>query len=369
MPRAVIRAAVTGIKPPTPARTVRSSYIARPQPMPRHGVKGITSRQSRKGIHTQIVSKSTLTITSTTASAISMGKGKEVGRPPAEGPSPPPYSERDAQSEAPPAYDEALSEQAIHTPTQYPRFPSVVNLYGSRFRWLSADLCGDDARQRLFQVDFHTGVIATGPLGPRPGIVLRKGPSSKAPVAGAAGWASASAATSCSCAPDSIVVPAQLGSGCERQSCRRNDARHDNVHGDLLFCFKVEAGEKQARREFAWVKLDGGGGGESSTKQHRFRLVQQSPSPWGKDGKGSDGSSSSSSKIEPGTLAMLSFYPTPAHTLHYFRLELTGVDLGPRWALMTVLTALRLWMLRVNLQNAPGEALFGPKRNATKHAH
>jgi len=297
-----------------------------------------------------------------------MGKGKEVGRPPAEGPSPPPYSERDAQSEAPPAYDEPLSEQAIHTPTQYPRFPSVVNLYGSRFRWLSADLCGDDARQRLFQVDFHTGVIATGPLGPRPGIVLRKGPSSKAPVAGAAGWASASAATSCSCAPDSIVVLPNWDPDVSANLVEETMHGMTTSTGDLLFCFKVEAGEKQARREFAWVKLDGGGGGESSTKQHRFRLVQQSPSPWGKDGKGSDGSSSSS-KIETGTLAMLSFYPTPAHTLHYFRLELMGFDLGPRWALMAVLTALRLWMLRVNLQNAPGEALFGPKRNATKHAH
>ncbi|KAJ6441184.1 Delta 8-(E)-sphingolipid desaturase [Purpureocillium lavendulum] len=291
-----------------------------------------------------------------------MGKGKEAECPPPPGPSPPPYCEHDdGPPDAPPDCNQALSEQGVHTSTRYPIFPSVMNLHGSRLRWLSADLCGTTARERLFHVDFHTGLSATGPLGARPGIVLRSGPSGKASILGAGGWTSASAATTRDPSPDSVILLPSLDPDGGADLVEETMRGATTPAKDVLFRFNVETGEKWIREEFVWELLDAGSGGDS--KRRRFRLSRAGTrAPAG--GKGG-----SSSKAEDSTVAMLRFNPT-AHSLHYLQLELLGIGrtgyLGQRWTLMTVLMALRLWMLRVNLQAGAGGASAGEKAHGLK---
>lgn len=290
-----------------------------------------------------------------------MGNGKEKKidtdvRPPAgPGPSPPPYSERDGdEGPAPPDYDQAL---AGVTPNRNPYFPSVMNLHGSRLRLMSADLCGETARHRLYFIDFHTGLRGSGPLGTRPGILIRNGPSGKAPILAAAGYMSASAAHASTFDPESIVLvpgpdldldldPQASTAELVTETMSATASRKDN---SLVFRFAFEVGEKQTREGFAWCELSNGADG--APKQRRFRLLRLSGGSYmhAKD----KGGGSSTADLEGEVVAMLTFYPTPAQRLHYLSLELLGSGrtggLGRRWGIMAIATALRLWMMRDHL--------------------
>jgi hypothetical protein len=231
-----------------------------------------------------------------------------------------------------------------------------MNLHGSRLRLLSADLCGETARDRLFYVDFHTGLSGSGPLGTRPGILIRNGPSGKSPVLAAAGYLSAAAARASTFDPDSVIMVPDLGPQASAAELVTETMGATTSQNGLVFRFALEVGEKQSREDFAWCELSNGGDGAS--KQRRFRLLRLGRGSHAMD-KG--GSSNSSADLGGEVVAMLTLYPTPSRPLHYLSLELLGSGrsggLGRRWGIMAVVTAVRLWMMRVNLPIGPSSAV------------
>ncbi|KAJ5817508.1 hypothetical protein N7447_007516 [Penicillium robsamsonii] len=250
------------------------------------------------------------------------------------------------QNEAPPNYEEALM-----TLPRYGSLPSTMNVHGQWTKWKSLNLCGASAKDRLCLIEMQTGYSGKAPLGMRTGFVLRDGMSSKDPLLAAAGDELQGLHVF---NPDGIVFLPPLDPDPKSDRMDTEVMRAEpGANNDIAFHFSIEVGEKQRREEFAWRKVKKG---DDGAKRNGFKLVRLSA---GQQTSQPSGSSSvqkpiSSSPSPPGknsgTVAFLGWVMAFPSMTHAFTLELVDGQssaLGPRWTLMVIVTAIRLYTLHV----------------------
>ncbi|KXX75766.1 hypothetical protein MMYC01_207812 [Madurella mycetomatis] len=253
--------------------------------------------------------------------------------------------------------------------TPYHPFPMVMNLY-SNYPSLSnlsrifdslktLKLCGANEKEFLYIVEVTSGSFSSNahPLGTRPGLCLHNGASIKDPILAAAGDTSQHAITTLN-RESVILLP----------STRFDNGKDGMVEEDLIaiagkgtasegddrvaFQFEVEIGtekEEKQRERFQWQK----GYNFNDGKAKGFRLVRLSR-VGGATNTGL-GPSSAAKGDEGGhdeaVVAELVFAKVTS-LKHAFTLEFKGVgrsgELGERWTLMVVVTALRLFALRAS---------------------
>lgn len=249
--------------------------------------------------------------------------------------------------------------------THIPHFPPVMNAYGQWGKIRSFNLCGATEKDRLCHVEMHTGYSGKPPLGTRPGVVLYDGKDSKAPVLAAAGYDSYRAASSLGFNSRSVVLmpPSVTGGvGVVEDGGLVAEQMPALVRwGKVVFVFFVEvvgAGGVVRRERFGWWKV--GKGTDETAKEGGFKLVALPPTG---DGVNALGQGITSSYVAEGAdggevLAFLTWRRLFPKFKHAFTLELLGRgqsgELGERWNLMVVITALRVWALRLNGKTKTG---------------
>jgi hypothetical protein len=241
-----------------------------------------------------------------------------------------------------------------------------MNLYPNYSFFFSAlkshKLCGATEDDFLYLVDLHLGYTHRGPLHFGRGYYLRNGTTFRDSVLAATGEEFRLPFLASLFSRDTVVKLPPLDE--EKNPRDKVDevlrSGFSREHG-VSFGFTVEVGVKRLRREsFEWRKArvvtgrKHGEGGHTTTTQytlHRLALGCTAPP-----------SSTDSATEQPDgdseVVALLSFNHILSFT-HYFTLELKGEglsgELGDRWVLMVVTTALSLQFLRQ----------FGKTRKAT----
>ncbi|KAF6830369.1 hypothetical protein CPLU01_07424 [Colletotrichum plurivorum] len=258
---------------------------------------------------------------------------------------PPPQDDQ-----APPSYHESVPTDTASGAVPYRPFPAVMNGYYYMTGIKTFFLCGATRSDRLFIVELHTGFSRKPPLGLRPGILLRNGTNPKDPIIAAAGDESqwASRAYAFNSATYVFLPPLEpRASICEMDEETMRAVKSDD--GSVAFMFSIEVGEKQQRERFEWVKLKKGD--DEEAKSGGFKLVQVS-NRHGRPRTSPEDEGPSSSRAtteERETLALLSWSSGLSKMTHAFSLQLKGSarSMGDRWALMVVITTLRLWQMNV----------------------
>lgn len=295
-----------------------------------------------------------------------------------DGPGPPAYNESppvtsSQQSQAPPSYENQPSTSHTATSSPYRQFPPVMNAY---YQWQSIktfNLCGTTKEDPLCVVEMHTGFSGTPPLGLKPGLLLHNGMSTKDPILAVAGDESQFAARVYAFNANSIIMLPPLDSRASHQAMTTEVMRPSATSNNgVAFAFSIEVGEKLKRERFEWRKIKKGDDHEGSPGG--FKLLRLSAGSKKSD-PSADGSSSSridsSSSLtgdECEIVALMTLTRSWAKIKHPFSLELTGSALsgalGERWALMVVITALRLWALNGNGRATKNVIATGEKLRA-----
>ncbi|KAM7182552.1 hypothetical protein V8F33_014225, partial [Rhypophila sp. PSN 637] len=255
----------------------------------------------------------------------------------------------------------------------YTPFPPLMTFYTdfSGVPFTHVRLCGGggttnskaaaDRDQRLYMVDVHPGYTPRGSLHFRPGLYLRNGTTTEAPILAAAGDkdrlplhalvstfslegvillppVDAEEATN----PTRDLVTEVIRASTTSTAAAANGMM-ESTRRVVTFHFAIEVGVKmREREEFEWVDSSG-----LSSKHTRFVLLRCcSRFP----------ASSSSSNIQAAAaaaddvLAELVFDNVMSWN-RLFSLELKGAgrtgELGDRWALIVVMTALRICWVRM----------------------
>jgi len=297
---------------------------------------------------------------------------------------PPPYSDDGEVDNSLPEYP--TGSQPPSSPTQlagefslHKPFPPVMNAYYIYELSVAAlktfKLCGATESDFLYSIEVHSGYSMSGPLGSRPGVILHNGTSRKHPILAASGDESQTSSAVYAFNPRSVVLMPPL------HPSPRPTTPHDmvtevmrgvSVPSDkgVAFRFSIEIGTEKLRREsFEWVKIK-----DTETKQGGYKLVRALPEHETSAASQAGSSSGSSTQaalpeyddIEREVLALL-LWPKGWVTWlkHVFSLEFKGSGLsgalGERWALMVVITAIRIWMLRINLKTAKGTVAIADK--------
>ncbi|PGH03103.1 hypothetical protein GX51_04290 [Blastomyces parvus] len=254
-----------------------------------------------------------------------------------------------ATKEDPPAYSNYAAEESQELPVPYSPFPSTMNAY---YQWSPPAmktffLCGASKEDRLYAVQTHAGYHKKSLLGTRPGLTLHNGKSSKDPILAAAGEEAQRATSTYEFNLNSIIqLPSlQPGAGNFITEVMRGTVADDRIAA-FQFAIEVGADGKMVREEFEWRKLKKGN--NDSVKGRGFNLVRLGPRS-----KDPNQALSSSALSPPGgeTVALLEWPKGLSSLIHVFSLQLKGSGesntLGQRWALMVVMTALRLWWLHM----------------------
>lgn len=232
-------------------------------------------------------------------------------------------------------------------------------------------ICGAHEDDRICLVDVHTGYSCKPPLGSRPGVHLHRGPKADDAVFAAAGDESRFSARVYALDNTSVILLPPLDDQKNNSQQLVNEPMHarsgdgrEEVAADkaVRFGFSVEVDRAMHRERFEWVKIakreeaDG-----EDIKAGAYKLVRLRT--WSED------QASISSLKSPGSeiVAVLTFFNVWSSLKHAFSLDLrdNGPVLGDRWALMAVITALRLWSLRVNGRTSKTVVVAGEKVRGT----
>lgn len=240
----------------------------------------------------------------------------------------------------------------------YRPFPPVINLYGNSSGVLDAlttyKLCGTDKNDFLYVVEVHHGFTPRGPLNFRPGFYLRNGTSTEAPILAAAGDEAREPLLMSTFSVKSLIMLPPLVD-MEMDEINTKNPRDlvteimyattntNTSDGSVSFRFSVEVGHKmKSRGEFEWRKTRKSN--TNHTQHSRYVLIRMPPSST------SASPSSSTAQEEGDILADLTFRNAISLN-HLFALELKGAaasgEMGDRWTLMVVTTALRIYWLRI----------------------
>ncbi|KAL2191510.1 hypothetical protein L209DRAFT_761188 [Thermothelomyces heterothallicus CBS 203.75] len=224
----------------------------------------------------------------------------------------------------------------------YRPFPPVLNLYGNPSGVLDAlntfKLCGAAKNDLLYLVDVHHGFTPRGPLHFRPGLYLRNGTGTDAPILAAAGDEAREPLLIATFSVKSYIMlpPLDLEAN-PRDLVTEIMYATKTSDGAVSFRFTIEVGPKmKCREQFEWRKV---GTGDAHSAFILVRPDPQSASP----------SPTPSAQEETEILAKLLFRNVMSLN-HLFTLELKRAggsgEMGDRWTLMVVVTALRLYWLR-----------------------
>ncbi|KAH9999745.1 hypothetical protein F4779DRAFT_604991 [Xylariaceae sp. FL0662B] len=246
-----------------------------------------------------------------------------------DGPPPPSYTETlqtpTPNTQTPPAYVQMPTNSMI---SPYRSFPSLITAY---YQWkITREFhLGEDNNRRLYCVSTHAGLTDWGPG--KPGIILHNGPTGKHPMLAAAGeepnWNSF-ALNSVITLPSLSRAPGQTSTEVMRASTTQNTVR---------FQFSVEVGHGTylRREDFEWRKSKGDDdkGLVEPPWTCGFKLMRLSHPE--KDG---------SEEV----LAVFAWNHGLSLTPFRIQFRKGGLAdvLGERFALMVIITALRLWGLK-----------------------
>ncbi|KAK4140618.1 uncharacterized protein C8A04DRAFT_14786 [Dichotomopilus funicola] len=229
--------------------------------------------------------------------------------------------------------------QALPIEARRPLFPPVMNGYGQWGKQRGFNLCGETEKDRLHHVAMHSGYGRSEPLGSRPGVVLHQGMDTKTPILAAAGYDSQFSARLYSFNQTVVLMPSLLPAA-ERTSEFDTEQMPATVRGEQVvfsFFIEVDHGKERQRQKFEWRKFEKGK--IAAATEGGFELVRVlSPgsSRAGQEPGASSASLSSTSEEE-------------------------DEELGERWALMVVITAIRLWILRLHGKTKKGVIVAGQK--------
>ncbi|KFY23018.1 hypothetical protein V493_06156 [Pseudogymnoascus sp. VKM F-4281 (FW-2241)] len=250
------------------------------------------------------------------------------------------------ESEAQPNYDEASM-----TSSRYGSLPSTMNLYGEWTKWRSLNLCGANAKERLCLIELQNGRSDKPPLGMRMGFLLRDGMSINDPLLAAVGDESRYNTFN----PDGIIFLPPLDPDPKSDRMDKEFMRAEpGTNNDIAFHFSIEVGKEERREEFAWRKVKKG---DDQAERNGYKLVRLSSSQQTSQPSRSSNvqESSSFSPLLAGkdgeTVAFLGWTMSWSDLTTAFKLELVDSQsgaLGGRWTLMVIVTAIRLYALRVN---------------------
>ena len=255
----------------------------------------------------------------------------------------------------------------------YRPFPPVMNLYSNFTGVVSAlktqRLCGATPDDFLYLVELHFGYTPRGPLNFGQGFYLRNGTTIKDPILAAAGNEFPIPLLIMLFDPETAIKlpPADLEKNPRDMVTETLHASASKDRG-VAFRFGIEVGVKRRQREeFEWRKIEDGGKGKGKGEQdpdggqgheglgHTWYKLHRLASNYLQHPGPSAPSSSSSPPPSPyeddSVVAELSFRNV-MNLKHIFKLELKGAgltgELGDRWRLMVVMTALALHWLRQN---------------------
>ncbi|KAM7211149.1 hypothetical protein V8F06_013456 [Rhypophila decipiens] len=272
----------------------------------------------------------------------------------------------------------------------YTPFPPLMTFYTdfSGVPFTHVRLCGGggttnskaaaDRDQRLYMVDVHPGYTPRGPLHFRPGLYLRNGTTTEAPILAAAGDkdrlplhalvstfslegvillppVDAEEATN----PTRDLVTEVIRASTTSTAAAANGMM-ESTRRVVTFHFAIEVGVKmREREEFEWVDSSG-----LSSKHTRFVLLRccsrfpasssssniQAAAAAADDDDDDDDWPDPDDNVGGQVLAELVFDNVISWN-RLFSLELKGAgrtgELGDRWALMVVMTALRICWVRM----------------------
>ncbi|KAK4142487.1 uncharacterized protein C8A04DRAFT_13193 [Dichotomopilus funicola] len=266
-----------------------------------------------------------------------------------------------ADANQPPQTPPLLRDPSTAPFTGYRPFPSLITLHSNLTNGLlqaltTHKLCGADPNNMLYLVEVHFGYTPRGPLHFGRGFYLRNGTRFQDPILAAVGEVFRLPLLVSLFDPrTSVLLPPadwEKNPGNKVDEILQATVRKDE---GVVFSFEIETGEKKVgREEFEWRKLREKG--EATTeKGSQYRLY------WAGSHSASLLSSQPSSSTQPPALdienedeevlAELRFNSLFSFT-HLFTLELKGAgktgELGDRWALMVVMTALGIHWLRQN---------------------
>ncbi|KAH6627178.1 hypothetical protein B0J18DRAFT_489927 [Chaetomium sp. MPI-SDFR-AT-0129] len=249
-------------------------------------------------------------------------------------------------------------------------FPPVMNGY-AQWGKQGFNICGGTEKDRLYHIDIHSGYSRSGPLGSRPGVVLHQGMDTKTPILAAAGYDSQFSARLYSFNNQTAVLMPSLLPAAERTSEFDTEQMPATVRGEqVVFSFFVEVdhGKERERQKFEWRKFEKGK--IATATEGGFELVRVLSPCSPNAGQEEPGASSASLSTVDGeeneeVVALLIWRKLWPTFKHNFTLQLLGKgqtgELGDRWALMVVITAIRIWALRVNGKTKKGVIATGQK--------
>ncbi|KAK7931822.1 hypothetical protein PG985_002534 [Apiospora marii] len=255
--------------------------------------------------------------------------------------------------------DDGGSTEPTSTCTPYRPFPRIMNFYSqmnlSGLKY--AHLCGATKEDQLFVFGVHTGYSGSTPLGTRPGLILYNGLSHKDPIlAGACDESQWAARVYAFNLKSVILLPPVEALPGSQEMVSELMMTTTNDEGGVSYLFTIEAGQgdKMERKRFEWRQFKKGG--QEGVDQDGFKLLSCNAHPYDLGGS-STGPSTAAAAVPAetsrgGALAVLAWAKPGSRINHPLSLEFAddtvSVLFGERWALMVVITALRLWALRTN---------------------
>ncbi|KAI1207112.1 uncharacterized protein F4807DRAFT_435623 [Annulohypoxylon truncatum] len=259
---------------------------------------------------------------------------------------------------APPPYSEVVPEYHSRSATQPGGIPNVssntvLTLYrplpsilDAHYQWRISTIfhLGSITDKRLFAVAVHTGLSGKGPG--RPGVILHNGPTDKDPMLAAAGDENGNISSL-----NSIITLARPSGGASNENY--TEIMHAATSsGTATFRFSTETGHKQGvrREDFEWRKSKGDQDKNlvDSPWKCGFKLLRLSNRS-GKDANLGDGASQGSTSGGPEVVAIFAWNSNWS-VMNPFRIEFresgqTG-ELGEKFAVIAIITGLRLWTLK-----------------------
>ncbi|KAK4246839.1 hypothetical protein C7999DRAFT_15043 [Corynascus novoguineensis] len=229
----------------------------------------------------------------------------------------------------------------------YRQFPPLMNLYVNYSGILSAvksyKLCGAVESDFRYLVEYHLGYTPRGPLNFGRGFYLRNGKNFRDPILAATGEQFPLPLLVSLFDPETVVKlpPLDMDKNPRDMVDEVLRAATSKEYG-VIFRFTTEVGVKRMQREsFEWWKERAAGGGTQEEGGHKVKTRYTLHRLASSTTEDIDG--------DCDLVAVLSFNHVLSVT-HVFTLEMKGTgltgELGDRWTLMVVMTALSLHLLR-----------------------
>ncbi|KAI1846667.1 hypothetical protein JX265_009030 [Neoarthrinium moseri] len=269
---------------------------------------------------------------------------------------PPAYSETETSYQAPPVDSKDRLRDVEPASRTNRQFPPSFNAYYQKKLSMTMHL-GEHREQPLFAVKMHSGWRG------KPGIVLHGGPSSDDPVL-------ASAVNKSYWSRHTTVTLPPLPDS-PSESCSEFMQTHTSLK-TLTYKFAVEVGDgpNAHREDFEWRHSRGAeirGLDKHSWGWKLARLGACSQGSGGERNERSLGETSDGKEVVAVWAQNSGWSLTKAYKFEFVGAGLTG-EMGERWALMAVITALRIWHIEWTAQNAAAGSSSGAAAGAAAAA-